>query len=434
MVLSGERCCSKQIPSRYVYYSNMKYKIIALDVDGTLVNSQLQLTEGVREALIRAQRDYGMRVIIASGRPTPGLRHLAEELELARYSGYVLPYNGGLVYNARAMASPIRRNTLPEEIIPELYALAKEHGLNILTYTDSEILTEDPEDPYVHKEMALTVMPARRVDNFVQEVPSGLPKCLIVGDPKAIEALVPIARQRFAGRVDAFTSDPAFLELVPTGINKGVALQKLLERLDYDRSELIAVGDSYNDLEMIQFAGLGVAMSNAREAIKSCADYVTKSNDEDGVAHLLRKHVFDAREEAPYTVEQINALSPGTLMSNLGILCTDVAKGYVEGTMPVDQRTSQPLGIIHGGANLAFAETLAGLGSVMLLEEGEMQVGAQVSGNHVASALTGDVMVGKASIMHKGRSTHVWSVEVYSQRSGKLIHTARVLNSIIKKR
>lgn len=412
----------------------MKYKIIALDVDGTLVNSQLQITEEVRKALLKAQAEYGMRVIIASGRPTAGLRHIAEELELARYSGYILPYNGGQMYNARAMGAPIRRYSLPDEIIPELYALAQEYGLNILTYSDTEILTERLDDPNVQKEMGLTVMPSRQVECFVRDVPRDLPKCLIVGDPDKIEALVPIARERFAGVVDAFTSDPHFLELVPTGVNKGIALQKLLERLDYDRSELIAVGDSNNDLEMIQFAGLGVAMSNAKEAIKSCADYVTKSNNEDGVAHLLKKFVFDAHEDAPYSVEQVNALFPGTLMEALGMQCTDIAKGYVEGLMPVDARTGQPLGIIHGGANLAFAETLAGLGSVALLEEGEMQVGAQVSGNHVASAMAGDVMVGKARIMHQGRSTHVWSVEIYSQRSGKLIHTARVLNSIIKKR
>ena len=390
----------------------MKYKVIALDVDGTLVNSQLEVTPKVKEALIRVQRDYGMRVIVASGRPTAGLHKIAEELELARYSGYLLPFNGGQMFNARALGEPIAGTSLPDELIPQLYALAQEHGLNILTYSDTEILTENLDDPNVRKEMGFTVMPSRQIENFVRDVPRNLPKCLIVGEPHEITALEPIARERF----------------------KGVALKRLLERMDYDPSELIAVGDSYNDLEMIQFAGLGVAMGNAREAVKNCADYVTKSNNEDGIAHMLEKYIFNFHEDAPYSVAEINSIFPGTLMESLGIQCTQIAKGYVEGTMPVDKRTGQPLGIIHGGANLAFAETLAGLGSVALLDEGEMQVGAQVSGNHIASAFTGDTMVGKASIMHQGRSTHVWSVEIYSEKSGKLIHTARVLNSIIKKR
>lgn len=270
----------------------MQYKIIALDVDGTLVNSQLQLTEGVRQALIRAQRDYGMRVVIASGRPTAGLRALAESLRLAEYGGFVLPFNGGQMFEARDMSKPFAQTCLPNEVKPALYDLSREYGLTILTYSDSEILTENLDDPKVHKEMALTVMPSREVKNFVADTPSDLPKCLIVGEPEAIEALVPVARERFRGVVDAFTSDPCFLELVPSGTNKGIALEHLLKHLDIDAQALIAVGDSYNDIEMIQLAGLGVAMANARPAIKEVANLVTLSNDQDGVAHLLEEVIF----------------------------------------------------------------------------------------------------------------------------------------------
>lgn len=270
----------------------MQYKIIALDVDGTLVNSQLALTDAVKTALIRLQRDYGIRVVIASGRPTPGLKHLAEALELAKYGGYVLPFNGGQMFDARDLSTPIAQHCLPDEMKPKLYDLSREYGLTILTYSDQEILTENLNDPNVHKEMALTIMPSREVKNFVEDTPSNLPKCLIVGEPQAIEALVPVARERFSGVVDAFTSDPCFLELVPSGINKGVALSKLLGHLGLQAHELIAVGDSYNDLEMIRLAGLGVAMSNAREAVKEAADYITRGHDEDGIAHLLEVLFF----------------------------------------------------------------------------------------------------------------------------------------------
>ncbi len=412
----------------------MQYKIIALDVDGTLVNEAGVLSPVVRDALLRAQSEYGLRVILASGRPTPGLIALAHELELPKYSGYLMPYNGGQVYNARALKVPIYSTALPDDVIPELKEMCDQAGVCILSYNDTELLSENISDPYVQKEVGITKMPTRQLRDFVAETPRPLIKCLATGEAEAIAALEQVAKARFAGRVDAFRSNPHFLELVPTGVNKGIALSRLLERLDYDKSELIAVGDSFNDLEMIQLAGLGVAMANAPEAIKSCASYVTKSNQEDGVAHLLHKHVFDAHEDAPFSAEEANAIMPGTLMESLGIRCTKVVKGFVSGTMPVDHRTGQPLGIIHGGANLAFAETLAGFGSVALLEEGEMQVGAQVSGNHISSAIAGDVMRGEARIMHKGRSTHLWSVEIYSERSGKLIHTARVLNSILKKR
>lgn len=270
----------------------INYKLIALDVDGTLVNSKLKLTRATRSALIAVQRERGMRVVLASGRPTAGLRTLAQELQLARYGGYVLPFNGGELYYAKDLYTPIRRRFLAPEVVPQLYALSQEYGLNILTYSDTEILSENLNDPYVHKEMGLTVMPSRQVESFVRDTPPELPKCLIVGDPRQIEALVPIARERFAGTVDAFTSDPCFLELVPHGINKGLALTALLQDLLITPKEIIAVGDGHNDIEMIQLAGLGVAMGNAREAVRACADYTTLSNDQDGIAHLLR-HLRD---------------------------------------------------------------------------------------------------------------------------------------------
>lgn len=412
----------------------MKYKIIALDVDGTLVNDSGQLTEATKQALLRAQEEYGLRLVLASGRPLAGLRHLAQELELEQHSGYLMPFNGGQVYNCR-LADPISSYSLGAETIADLTSLAREYGLNILTYTpESEIISERLDDPYLQLEVEITGMQTRQVECFVAANQTERPKCLIVGPEDQIAALEPIAQQRFAGKVNVFRSHPSFLELVPWGVHKASSLSVLLDRLGYTANELIAVGDSFNDLEMIQLAGLGVAMANAKEAIKSCAEYVTLSNNEDGIAHLMHKYIFNPREDVPYTIEQINSIVPDTLMASLGIRCTAISRGYVEGTMPVDKRTRQPMGIIHGGANLAFAETLAGLGSVALLEEGEIQVGMQVSGNHIASAIEGDMMRAEARIMHQGRSTHLWSVEIYSTKSGKLIHTARILNSILKRR
>ncbi|KGN70041.1 Cof-type HAD-IIB family hydrolase [Porphyromonas sp. COT-239 OH1446] len=412
----------------------MKYKLMAIDVDGTLVNDSGELTELTRVALLRAQEEFGIRLIIASGRPLAGLRGIAQELQLERYSGYLMPFNGGEVYNCR-LANPIAQASLGSETIASLYDLAQEHGLNILTYTsEDEIISECIDDPYLQLEVGITGMKPRQVVDFVAANPSSRPKCLIVGPSERIEALEPIAQERLAGRVNVFRSHPSFLELVPWGVHKASSISQLVDRLGYTAEELIAVGDSFNDLEMIQYAGLGVAMANAKEAIKSCAEYVTLSNNEDGIAHLLNKYIFTPREDVPYTIEEINSIVPGTLMDSLGIRCTAISRGYVEGTMPVDKRTRQPMGILHGGANLAFAETMAGLGSVALLEEGEIQVGMQVSGNHISSAIEGDMMRAEARIMHQGRSTHLWSVEIYSLKSGKLIHTARILNSILKRR
>ena len=120
-------------------------------------------------------------------------------------------------------------------------------------------------------------------------------------------------------------------------------------------------------------------------------------------------------------------------MGNLGIQYTYLTEGRVEATMPVDHRTRQPFGILHGGATLALAETVAGLGSMALCQTDEFVVGMQVSGNHVSSALEGDTVRAVGTVVHKGRSSHVWNVDVFTS-TGKLVSTVRVVNSVMKKR
>ena len=224
------------------------------------------------------------------------------------------------------------------------------------------------------------------------------------------------------------------LSIVASGVSLRGALDFILDRLDLNQQNIIAVGTTLEDVAMVQRAGLGVAMANAPEPLKSCADYITTSCDAAGLAHMITKQIKLRYDGVPFDPEDANAIMPNTLMGALGMRCTEIAQGYVTGTMPVDSRTRQPMGILHGGASLAFAETLAGLGSVAIANEGEIQVGMQVSGYHVSSTVVGDTVRGVATILHKGRSTHVWNVDIYSTQSGKLISTCRVINSILKQR
>jgi uncharacterized protein (TIGR00369 family) len=105
----------------------------------------------------------------------------------------------------------------------------------------------------------------------------------------------------------------------------------------------------------------------------------------------------------------------------------------MEATMPVDHRTRQPFGILHGGATLALAETVAGIGSMIACNPDEFVVGQQVSGNHISSAHEGDTVRAVATIVHKGRSSHVWNVDVFTS-TGKLVSSVRVMNSVLKRR
>jgi uncharacterized protein (TIGR00369 family) len=143
--------------------------------------------------------------------------------------------------------------------------------------------------------------------------------------------------------------------------------------------------------------------------------------------------VNDKKELSAATLATLNAGSHDTLMGSLGIQCTYAAAGRVEAVMPVDTRTRQPFGILHGGATLALAETVAGMGSMLVCEPDETVTGMQVSGNHISSAHEGDTVRAVGTIIHKGRSSHVWNVDVFTS-TDKLISSVRVVNSVVKKR
>ena len=216
-------------------------------------------------------------------------------------------------------------------------------------------------------------------------------------------------------------------------VKRNEAIQALLEELDVKREEVIAIGDGVCDVTMIQLAGLGVAMGHSQDSVKICADYVTASNEEDGVAIAVEKAIIAEVRAAEIPLDQLNAQARHALMGNLGIQYTYAAEDRVEATMPVDHRTRQPFGILHGGASLALAETVAGLGSMILCQPDEIVVGMQVSGNHISSAHEGDTVRAVATIVHKGRSSHVWNVDVFTS-TNKLVSSIRVVNSVMKKR
>ena len=266
---------TKQIP----------YRAIALDLDGTLTNHEKVVTPKTREALLKAASE-GAVIILASGRPTYGIEPVAECLELNQRGGYILSYNGGNIVNAKT-GEKLFSQFLPDEVIPELYAYAKEHGHALLGYAGNEIITEMPDDQYVKEESRINKMNIRKVDNLFESLEPHPTKLLMTGDPtlmlKAEEELV----EKLGDRMDIFRSAPFFLELVPKGIDKAKSLTRLLTKINLTPADLIAFGDGYNDLSMLKLAGMGVAMENAAPEVRAEADYVTLSNEEDGVAAAL---------------------------------------------------------------------------------------------------------------------------------------------------
>lgn len=410
----------------------MKYKLIVLDVDGTLLTNEKTITARMRATLLKVQQ-MGIRLVLASGRPTYGVVSLAKELEMDKNGGFILSYNGGQIINAQTNELLFEKRVNPE-FIPYIERKAKKNGFAVFTYCEDTIITNDASNAHVIREAELNGMHLRETDVFSEAIDFHPCKVMLAGDDE--EALVGLEnhwKKRLAGTLDVFRSETYFLEVVPQFIDKANTLSVLLQKLNIATENVLAIGDGVCDVTMLQLAGMGIAMGNAQDSVKACADVVTLSNEEDGVAVALEKAILAEMRPADISLDNLNKAGKYALMGNLGIQYTYASEGRVEATMPVDERTRQPFGILHGGATLALAETVAGLGSMILCKPDEMMVGMQVSGNHLSSAHEGDTVRAVATIIHKGRSSHVWNVDVFTS-TDKQVSSIRVVNSVMKKR
>lgn len=265
----------------------MDYRLIALDIDGTLTNSEKQISTPTLEALLDIQQK-GCTVVIASGRPATGVRELADELQLDKYGSYVLSYNGGLITNWRTKEE-VYKQTLPQDIIPELYDFAIKNNAGIITYENDTIIAGTDINKYMQIEADINKMEIKKTDNFSEYVSFPVIKCLMSGEPELIEKMEKELRKKYRSLLNIFRSEPFFLEIVPKNIDKAQSLLRLLSGLGLSSEQMICCGDGFNDISMIEVAGLGVAMENAQEAVKAAADFVTDSNDDNGILQVINK-------------------------------------------------------------------------------------------------------------------------------------------------
>ena len=268
----------------------MGFRVLVLDLDGTLTNSKKEVTPRTLEALLEVQK-RGVKIVLASGRPTYGVAPVADELGLDKYGGYILSYNGGEIVNWQTKEI-LYENILDPVLIPYLYWCAKKNNFAIVTYHNEFVLTESPEDEYVLKEALLNVMKIKPVEHFLSAITFPITKCLIVGEPSRLIVFEKEMFDQLKGRMGVYRSEPYFLELVPKGIDKAASLQILLHEIGSSADEMIACGDGFNDISMIKLAGLGVAMANAQLEVQENADFITVSNDEDGIAQVVEKFLL----------------------------------------------------------------------------------------------------------------------------------------------
>lgn len=277
----------------------MQYKVIVMDVDGTLFNRDKKICPKTKEKLIAVQ-NMGVRLILASGRPTSGLMDIAKSLKMDKHHGLLVSYNGSKVVDAENQEvlfnEPLTVNEA-KEVLKHLHNFPR---VRAMVDKDDYMYVENVYDCFVNfnnKAFNVYEYESRggkyklcEVDDLAEFVNYELNKILTTGDPEYLKEHYLAMKKPFEDKLSCMFTGPFYFEFTAKGIDKAKALDFVLSKMGYIKEELLAFGDGHNDISMIEYAGRGVAMANAVDDLKAIADEITLSNNDDGIAHTLDKY------------------------------------------------------------------------------------------------------------------------------------------------
>lgn len=261
------------------------YKLIALDMDGTLLKGDNTISLKTKEAL-RLAKERGIKIVISTGRPIQGVMKYLEELDLINDDEYVLAYNGSSVYSTKNL-TPIIRNGLSGREVKDIYRLSKELNVEFHGFVD-DCCIAPRENKYTKAEIEHNHIDVKILD-FEKDIQDEdfVIKVMLLKDKDELDEAVKKIPNEYFEKFNGVRSVSFIFEFMNKNCSKSSGLKALAEHLNISPNEIIAFGDGENDIDMLEFAGLGVAMENASDNVKSKADYVTLSNEEDGVAHVI---------------------------------------------------------------------------------------------------------------------------------------------------
>jgi Cof subfamily protein (haloacid dehalogenase superfamily) len=264
--------------------------MIALDLDDTLLRSDLTISFRTRNAIKRAE-SAGIIVVLASGRIPAALDQFSRLLGMHKRPGYLICNNGTIVQESHT-GSFVYETRIPPRTAMIAYDLAAAEGFPVQIY-ENDVMYISRSNEFADYDQKLTGLRQVVVENFRAMVAEGVYKLLIPGDPMILKPLEALLRTYIGNDATLFTSKPYFLEILPPETDKGTALAWVAEKAGIPREAVLAIGDSMNDEAMIRWAGVGVAMANGDERIKNMAAMVTdKSNDDDGIADLIERYIL----------------------------------------------------------------------------------------------------------------------------------------------
>jgi len=265
----------------------MKYKMLVLDMDDTLLNDDHTISNENKVMLAKA-KELGVHIVLASGRPTPAMIAYAKELQLD--NSYMISYNGAVITDLKE-DKIIFEQTLTQEQIHELYDYSLKSKTHIITYVNGKIVSET-DSKYIEIEKNITGLTHNKVVSFKEEVQSSAVKCILLEEPSYLKEVEKDLKAAMP-HLSVSMSKPFFLEVAQNGIDKGASIKFLAEKLDIHQSEIIAVGNAGNDLTMIEYAGLGVWVDNVDPELRDKGDFIVASNNNHGVAEVVRRFILN---------------------------------------------------------------------------------------------------------------------------------------------
>jgi len=268
----------------------MDYRLIALDLDHTLLNDDFKISARNLEALQKAASN-GIKVTIATG------RMFRSALPYARQLGVKLPlitYHGALIKEVAGEQRILRKWCIPKDLALEIIGLGEAEGFHINLYiNDTLYVKEENENTKFYKGIA--AIPLEIVGDladYLEQAQDEPIKLSIINREGRLQNLQIKLKEKYGTELSILISRPDFLEITYKEATKGKALQYLAERENILASQTIAIGDNYNDVDMLQYAGIGVAVSNAPPDVQKEANFVTGTNTEDGVALFLERYIL----------------------------------------------------------------------------------------------------------------------------------------------
>lgn len=270
--------------------NSLKYKALALDLDGTLTDNNKKLPQRNKEALWKAM-DEGVTILLASGRAPMGITHIAKELEFERRGGIIVAFNGGKIIDCRT-GETIFSIDLPADLIPDICEISAKYGTAPVSYNETQVISEY-DTSYVLLECKCNNAELLKVPNLPEHLNFPVNKLMISGEHENLVNVREEILSKHGDRMVSFFAESFFLEASPKGVGKDIGLAKVCEYLGITSEELMVCGDGLNDISMFDFAGLAVAMKNAYPEAQAHADVVVPyTNDECGVAYAVETYLL----------------------------------------------------------------------------------------------------------------------------------------------